>query len=328
MLRYVVALADEHHFGRAAARCHVAQSALSQQVKQLETELGVRLFDRTTRHVAITEAGIRLVEHARQVIGASERAAADMRSLAEGRSGSVSVGFVGTATYDVLPRVAHRVRADLPDIDLTLRGELLSPALTAAVAASDLDLALVRPGSTLTPGLHVRHLRTERLVAVLPSTHPLAAVETIDLRALAGETFVLHPSGDRSSIHQQVLAACLGAGFTPPTTLEVGETATLAVFVAAGLGVALVPEPVRSLRLDGVTYVDLLEPPTVDLVLLSRSADRSPAVAAVAAAVLATVTAPAGKEVALGTISEPRTAASDQVERPPGHLENTSWTCD
>lgn len=287
MLRYVVALAEEHHFGRAAERCHVAQSALSHQVKQLETELGVRLFDRTTRHVAITAAGTRFVEHARQVVAAAERAAADMRAIAEGRSGAVSVGFVGTATYDVLPRVAHRVRADLPDIDLTLRGELLSPALTAAVAAGDLDLALVRPGAT-PAGLDVRHLRTERLVAVLPSTHPLADSSTIDLAQLAGEPFVLHPSGDRSSIHQQVLAACLVAGFTPPSTLEVGETATLAVFVAAGLGVALVPEPVRSLRLDGVTYVDLADPPTVDLVLVSRSGDRSPAVVAVAEAIVGT----------------------------------------
>lgn len=287
MLRYVVALAEEHHFGRAAERCHVAQSALSHQVKQLEAELGVRLFDRTTRHVAITAAGTRFVEHARQVVAASERAAADMRAIAEGRSGAVSVGFVGTATYDVLPRVAHRVRADLPDIDLTLRGELLSPALTAAVASGELDLALVRSGATPS-GLDVRPLRTERLLAVLPSTHPLAASPTIDLAALAGEPFVIHPSGDRSSIHQRVLAACLVAGFTPPSTLEVGETATLAVFVAAGLGVALVPEPVRSLRLDGVTYVDLVDPPTVDLLLVSRSGDRSPAVDAVAEAVIAT----------------------------------------
>lgn len=292
MLRYVVALSEERHFGRAAERCHVAQSALSQQVKQLEAELGVRLFDRTTRTVAITAAGTRFVEHARQVIGASERAVDDMRSLAEGRSGAVSVGFVGTATYDVLPRMARRVRAGLPDIDLTLRGELLSPALSAAVAAGDFDLALVRPSAAMPPGLDVRHLRTERLVAVLPSSHPLAAQDRVDLAALAGEPFVLHPSGDRSSIHHQVLAACLHAGFTPPATLEVGETATLAVFVAAGLGVALVPEPVRSLRLDDVTYVDLVDPPTVELALVSRTHGRSAAVDAVAAEIVATLASP------------------------------------
>lgn len=285
VLRYVLALAEEQHFGRAAARVHVAQSALSEQLKRLETELGVRLFNRSTRRVTITEAGERFVGHARSIVASADRAAADMRAVADGHAGSVSVGFVGTATYDVLPRVAHRVRTDLPDIDLTLRGELLNPALLTSLSSGDLDLALVRPSGALPPGLVVEHLRAEQLVAVIPTSHPLARRRQIALELLAEEDFVIHPSSEQSSIHQHVLSACAHAGFVPRSTLEVGETATLAVFVAAGLGVALVPAPVRSLRLDGVAYVDLASTVTVDLALARRGSDLSPATAAVAATI-------------------------------------------
>lgn len=282
VLRYVVALAEEQHFGRAAARAHVAQSALSHQVKQLERQLGVVLFDRTTRRVAITREGARFLDHARGIVAAADRAAADMASLAAGRAGAVSVGFVGTATYDVLPRVAQRVRAELPDVELTLRGELLTPALLDGVQGGELDLALVRPGPDPHEVLDLVHLRTERLVAVLPEAHPLAGRARIRLAELASETFVIHPSTERSSMHRHVLAACRAAGFTPHPLVEVGETATVAVFVAAGIGVALVPEPVRSLRLDGVAYVDLVRAPTVDLALATSPTSTSPAVAGVA----------------------------------------------
>jgi DNA-binding transcriptional LysR family regulator len=279
-VRYFLGVADELHFGRAAERLHVAQSALSHQVKQLETELGVALFVRSTRRVELTEAGRRFRDHARRLTEAADAATHDMRAVADGRVGRVSVGFVGTATYDVLPRLAHRVADELPGIDLTLRGELLSPALLAGVDDGTYDLALHRP--TDTTNAHVEHLRTERLVAALPARHPLAGRARVRLADLAGETFVTHPSGESSSMHARVLAACERAGFRPERLVEVGETATLVVFVAAGLGVALVPEPVRSLEVAGATYVPLARSETVDLALASRAAVRSPAVEQVA----------------------------------------------
>src|SRR3954462_2333135 len=109
-LRYFVAVAEERHFGRAAERLHLAQPALSQQIKQLERELGVQLFTRTTRRVEPTEAGLRFADHARSVLADVDRARDDMAALATGHAGRVSVGFIGTATYDVLPRVAREVR--------------------------------------------------------------------------------------------------------------------------------------------------------------------------------------------------------------------------
>ncbi|MFF9490103.1 LysR substrate-binding domain-containing protein [Streptomyces sp. NPDC014676] len=283
-LRYFLAVAEECHFGRAATRLHVAQPALSQQIKQLEGELGVLLFDRTTRHVALTEAGRQLADHARTLVGGEERARAHMHELAAGRAGRVSVGFIGTATYDLLPRVARTVRAQLPAVAMDLRGEVLAPRLIEGLLDHTYDLVVVRqaaPGE----GVHVTALRSEPLVAVLPSPHPLASRRVVALEELAGEPFVIHPSQARSSMYDRVLAACRRAGFEPSPLVEVSETATLVVFVAAGHGVALVPQSVRSLSLEGVTYVSLADPETVDLLLVRRAGRNSPATAHVAAVI-------------------------------------------
>jgi len=288
-LRSFAVLAEEQHFGRAATRLHLAQPALSQQVKQLERELGTPLLTRTTRRVELTEAGARFAAHARTVLADVVRAEDDMALLTAGRAGRVSVGFIGTATYDVLPRVTREVRAALPDVDLQLRGELLSPQLVAGLHDRTYDVALVRPDRLNHGDLDIRTLRTERLVAVLPAGHRLAGRRRIALSSLADEAFVMHPSGHRSSVHARVLEACAAAGFTPSSALEVGETATLVVFVAAGLGVALVPEPVRSLGLDGVAYVPLTDAPTIDLALATRTGHESTAVRRVAEIIAACV---------------------------------------
>ncbi|GAB2799869.1 LysR family transcriptional regulator [Streptomyces chlorus] len=269
-LRYFLALAEECHFGRAAARLHVAQPALSQQIKQLERELGISLFNRSTRRVEPTEAGRHLTDYARALVMEEERARAHMRELATGHAGRVSVGFIGTATYDVLPRVARTVRAKLPKITMDLRGELLTPRLVEGLLSGVFDLAVLR-GAASEENIRITPLRSEPLVAVLPSHHRLAGRPSIPLEALAGEPFVIHPSQSRSSMYDRVLSACRRAGFRPDPLLEVGETATLVVLVAAGHGVALVPQSVQSLSLDGVTYVPLTSPESVELVLARRT---------------------------------------------------------
>ncbi|MFI7382878.1 LysR family transcriptional regulator [Streptomyces sp. NPDC049813] len=283
-LRSFLALVEECHFGRAAARLHVAQPALSQQIKQLERELGIALFHRSTRRVEPTEAGRQLTDYARALVTEEERARVHLRELATGHAGRVSVGFIGTATYDVLPRVARTVRAELPAVTMDLRGELLTPELVAGLLDGRYDLAVLR-GAVTDARLHVTPLRSEPLVAVVPSHHPLAGRSCVPLRALAGEPFVIHPSRARSSMYERVLAACARAGFRPEPLTEVGETATLVVFVAAGHGVALVPRSVRSLSLDGVTYVPLEEPEAVDLLLARRVHRNSPAAEQVASVI-------------------------------------------
>ncbi|MFE7277362.1 MULTISPECIES: LysR family transcriptional regulator [Streptomyces] len=280
--RYVIALAEECHFGRAAQRLHVAQSALSQQLKQLEREIGTTLFARSTRRVELTEAGHHLVRHARSILAEVERAEEQMALLAAGRAGRVSIGFVGTATYDVLPRIARTIRSQLPDVLLELHGELLNPELIEGLHSGTYDLALMRSGTSADATIDVTTLRSERLVVAVPSGHRLADRSRIPLATLADEPFVVHPSRDRSAMYGRVLAACARAGFAPSPLIEVGETSTLVVFVAAGHGVALVPESVQNLRLDGVTYIPLATAESVTLGLARRAGLNSPATERVA----------------------------------------------
>ena len=255
-LRSFVVLADERHFGRAAARLHIAQPALSQQLKALETDVGVRLLDRSSRRVELTEAGRLLQQRAEGLLADADRTVADLALLAEGRAGRVRIGFVGTATYDLLPRVAREVRDRLPDLDLEVHGELLGPQLIDRLRSGGLDLAVLRPGTSRIDDLRVTRLREEPLVAVLPSGHRLVDAPTVDLRELAGDVLVTHPSGHRSTMQPLVLDALRSVG-VDPEVLEVGETGTLVAYVAAGLGVGLVPASVRALRVDGVTYREL-----------------------------------------------------------------------
>lgn len=292
-LRTFVAVATTGGFGRAADQLHLAQPVVSQHVKRLERELGALLFHRTTRRVELTPAGEQLFERARSILAEVDRAGEEVRQVQAGGIGKVSVGFVGTATYSLLPIIARQVRAQLPRIELDLLGERLSPGLADDLVERRLDLAVMRePGPDL--AITALPLRSERLVAVLPADHRLAArAASLSVADLLDEVFVTHPSGRRSVVYAAVLAACRTAGFAPREIIEVAETATLVNFVAAGLGVAIVPEPVRALALAGVMYVELTDrPPPLDLLLAYRSQEKlSAAVAAVAGIIETTVRA-------------------------------------
>lgn len=286
LLRSFVVLAEEQHFGRAAARLHIAQPALSQQLKQLEQQLGVRLLDRSTRRAELTEAGRLLSERARQALAVIDRTTADLALVSAGRVGRVRLGFVGTATYELLPSVARRMRKELPGLELELRGELLGPDLLDRVVRDELDVAVLRPSGPAPAGLEVEELRREPLVVVLPRDHRYAACEHVRLSDLAGDPLVAHPSGRKSTMQPLVLDACRAAGFEPEV-IEVGETGTLVAVVAAGLGVGLVPEAVRALQLDGVVYRPLTGPPIEVPLALAHRVDPVPAVRRAAAVIRA-----------------------------------------
>jgi DNA-binding transcriptional LysR family regulator len=281
-LRTFVAVAELASFSRAAEQLHLAQPAVSQHVKRLERDVGAAVLRRSTRRVELTAVGEQLLRRARSILAEVAHAEEEVRLIESGGAGRVSVGFVGTATYDLLPRVARRVRQELPGITLELHGEQLSPALVEALLARRLDVVVVRdPGPD--PALALRPLRSEPLVAVLPADHPAGKGDSVALADLRGSPFVTHPSGYRSVMHAAVLDACRRVGFTPVEMVEVRETATLVAFVAAGIGVALVPDPVRSLALAGVIYRSLSDvDPRTELVLATRSGEASPAVRRVA----------------------------------------------
>lgn len=279
-LQTFVTVAEEGSFSRAADLLHLAQPAVSQQIKRLERQAGADLFHRSTRRVELTAAGAALLPRARTILADVAAAETELRLLQQGRTGRVSVGFVGTATYDLLPRLARTVRADLPGVDLEVYGERLSPALEHDVRERRLDIAFMR-APTAEPGLRTFPVRSERLVAALPAEYP----PDLRLADLRDEVFITHPSGHRSVMFDAVMRACRDVGFTPAEVVEVRETATLVAFVAAGMGVALVPEPVRSLALDGVAYRALPDlGQRTELVVATRADDESATVAQVVAA--------------------------------------------
>ncbi|GLY29713.1 LysR family transcriptional regulator [Kineosporia sp. NBRC 101731] len=252
-LRYFVVVAQERHFGRAAARLHIAQPPLSQQIRRLEAELGVQLLLRTTRRVELTAAGERYLERAQAVLAAVEAAGNEAVMVSLGDAGHVAIGFTGSATYEVLPALARALRRDLPGITLDLKGEMLTPDQATALLEGTLDLGFLRP-PVRESRLEVRVLRSEPLIAVLPEQHPLARRSVLRLKDLRDEPFIGYPSHRRSTVHEAVLEACDQAGFVPGELQEVAETSTLVSFVAAGLGVALVPESVRHLQITGAAY--------------------------------------------------------------------------
>lgn len=275
-LRYFVAVAEERHFGRAAERLHIAQPPLSHQIRQLETELKVTLLHRTTRSVELTPAGELFVERARSILASVEATTVDVARAAAGEVGRLALGFTGSATYELLPTIARVLREELPGITLELFGEMLTPRSVAGLLDRSLDLAFLRP-PVREPDLAVHVVRREPLIAALPEQHPLAALTSVPLAQLAGERFISYPSHYRSVVRDAVIDACSKAGFSPNVVQEVGETSTLAVFVAAGLGVALVPASVQHLHITGTVYRPLAgTTEEVALALAYRAEDDSP----------------------------------------------------
>ncbi|MCR3750780.1 LysR substrate-binding domain-containing protein [Lentzea californiensis] len=277
-LRYFVAVAEERHFGRAAARLHMAQPPLSQQIQQLEAELGVTLLHRTTRKVDLTDAGAVYLERARAVLAAVDDAGAEARRVADGLQGRLVVGCVGSATYSLLPAFARALREELPAVDFVFRGEMLAPDQLESLLARRIDLALLRP-PVEDPAVRVSAVRRDRLIVALPEDHRLARRKRLKMADLREEDLIVHASRGRSVMHGIVTELCRSAGFEPRIRHEVAETSTLVTFVAAGLGVAVVPEPVAELGVPGTTYRPLAGNRGIDLVAGVRAGDDSPVVA-------------------------------------------------
>lgn len=255
-LRYFRAVAEELHFGRAAERLHMAQPPLSQQIRQLERELGVDLLIRSTRKVELTPAGTAYLKRAVAVLDAVDDAGHQARRVAQGVEGHLAIGCVGSATYSLLPTLVRALRNELPHVEVSVRGEMLAPAQVDALATSDIDIALLRPPIER-QGIRCEHLRRDRLIAALPSGHPLAGRESLTVHEMRAEDFIAHAGQGRSVMGTVLAAACASAGFAPRIRHEVSETSTLVTLVAAGLGVAIVPAPTADLDIAGVTYRDL-----------------------------------------------------------------------
>ena len=273
-LRYFVAVAEELHFGRAALRLHMAQPPLSQQIRQLEGDLGVQLLRRTTRRVELTEAGAAYLTRAREILAATEEAGHEARRVAAGSVGRLAVGCVGSATYSLLPTLARGLSAELPRVDFAFRGEMLVPDQVRGLLSGDIDIALLRPPVDV-EALTIHVLRRERLVLALPEGHPLTERRRITASHLRDEPLIVHSGRRESAMYDAVVRLCRDAGFEPRIRHEVDETSTLVTLVAGGLGLAVVPEPVSALRLGGVAYRPLAERTAVTDLAVAHLAART-----------------------------------------------------
>jgi DNA-binding transcriptional LysR family regulator len=270
-LRYFVAVADELNFRRAAARLGISQPPLSQQIRRLEDELGVVLFRRTRRRVELTAAGRALLEESRPLLERFEQLPALVARAATGETGTLTLGFVASSSYAVLPAILHTFRAERPGVEVRLR-ELSSARQLAALASRSIDVGLLRPpvpdGTIAT-----EPLVAEPFVAALPHDHPLTRKRAIRVRELAAEPFVLFPPALGGGFSELVLQLCAEGAFTPRVEQEADELQTIVNLVAAGVGVSLVPAALTELRRPGVSYRPLLGTRVRLELLVARRAD-------------------------------------------------------
>jgi DNA-binding transcriptional LysR family regulator len=254
-LRYFVTLAEEMHFGRAAKRLCITQPPLSLSIVQLEESLGVRLFERDSKRVAITVAGQALLERAREIVHQADRTLDFAKAIVDGRVGRLELGFTATLLYRGLPDIIHGFTASYPEIELSMR-EGNSQRQTELVRSGHLDAGFVNM-SVVPAGLESLVLFEEKFVVCLPSSHRLAGAPAIALESLRDEFFILISREASPAYYDQLMAFCTAAGFRPRTRVEVGQIMSKLALVAADMGVALVPESLSATALAGVSFVPL-----------------------------------------------------------------------
>jgi DNA-binding transcriptional LysR family regulator len=277
-LRYFLTVAEELHFGRAAERLFICQPPLSQQIQQLEREMGIRLFDRTNRRVQLTAAGEAFRLEAVKVLEQCSRAVLAAQRAHRGESGRLAVGYVGSASYTAIPRSILAFGKSYPGVKLALC-EMTTPEQIAALLDNRIDVGILRSANLGREELRERPVLRENFVAALPQAHPLAQQKTVTVNALADEGFVLYPQNSGPGLYQQVMGLCLRAGFSPRPAQQASQIPTIISLVAAGLGVALVPASIQSLRWKGVAYRPLKDAKADTAVVLAWRRDtRSPIV--------------------------------------------------
>jgi DNA-binding transcriptional LysR family regulator len=276
-LRYFQAVAEELHFGRAAARLAIAQPALSRQIQQLEAELGTPLLRRTQRRVELLPAGALLLERSRAIQQELARTLTDVRRTGTGELGRLALGFIHSSTYGLLPSIIGRFRKLYPDIELELH-EMPITAQHAALLRGTIDLGLLRVQAAPAE-LEVVPVMSDPFVLALPSRHPLAGRSRVRLKEVAGDPFVMFGKAEAPLFHSRVQAMCEQAGFAPRVVQHATQIHTVVGLVGAGLGVAVVPASGRNLHPRQVRFVEIgdkAEP--VHVALAWRRGQETPAI--------------------------------------------------
>ncbi len=254
-IRYFLAVADAGNFTRAAEGLGIAQPPLSQQIKALETEIGVQLFKRVSHGAELTEAGRAFERIARALPDQASEAIRQARKAAAGESGLLRLGFTGTAALNgIVPACIRTYRTALPDVELQTM-EANSLALVQALLDDRIDLAILRPSTSDPAELTEEFLTDEPLVAALPVSHPEASKDgPIDLATPADAPFILTPHSVGLGLLDAVVEACRSSGFSPRPGQTASQIVSIVSLVAAGLGVSLVPSSIAQIQVGGVTF--------------------------------------------------------------------------
>ncbi|MGD6749070.1 LysR substrate-binding domain-containing protein [Streptomyces sp. BH105] len=274
-LRYFAAVAGTRHFGKAAQALHMAQPPLSQAIRRLETELGVELFTRTTRQVSLTGAGEVFRTDVERILTSVDEAVARVGRFASGVEGVLRVGLTGSASYRQLPTLARLVKQEMPHVRMEVHTEMLTPAQEHGLDERRLDVGVLRP-PIRQEGIAHRLIAEEPLVAAVPEGHWLADATTVRVEQLRHEDFVMYGATLGSVVNDAVVRSCLNSGFYPHRAYEVTETSAALALVAAGLGVAVLPDSVRSAPREGVVCRTVEDALTVPLALAWRREDETP----------------------------------------------------
>jgi DNA-binding transcriptional LysR family regulator len=251
-LTYFVAVAEELHFGRAAARLNIAQPPLSRQIGQLEADLGVTLFDRSRSQIQLTQAGEALLEGGRDILERIEQTVREVQAIGEGAAGRLRIAFIGSASHGVLPGLIREFRAAYPDVGLAL-STMNNAELKRALIGRHIDVAIARPGLK-DDEIRCMRLHEEPLILAVPQESPLAAADEIRLRELRSETFVLYPRRPRPSFADYILDICQKEGFLPHSQVLAQDYQSAISLVSVGVGISLVPQSVSLSQRHGVVY--------------------------------------------------------------------------
>ncbi len=251
-LRYFTAVATELHFGRAAEKLHIAQPPLSKQIQDLEAELGFELFTRTKRSVTLTPAGQAFLVEVTQIFQQLSKAIEIGRKTSRGELGQISIGFVGSATYHVLPVILQQFRDKYPHVQIELH-ELTTDRQLIWLREGRIDIGLIRP-PIIDVDFGSQIIFQESLVVALPSNHHLAKLNTIQLSSLATEPFILFPRQLAPGLYDPIIAICQAAGFSPQVVQECIQMQTIVSLVSANMGVSILPESIQEAQRQGVVY--------------------------------------------------------------------------
>jgi DNA-binding transcriptional LysR family regulator len=271
-IRYFLAVAEESNVTRAAERLGIGQPPLSHQIHALEKEIGTRLFRRTGHGVVLTEAGEAFAIDAKKLLQDARQAVEKAQSAARGELGQLNIGFTGSAAFNpIVAKLIQAYRQAFPSVNLTL-AEGNTSQLLDLLHNGSVDVAFVRLGGQSPTGVQLDHIAVESMRIVLPSTHPLAKKRRVALSDLSEDPFVLLPRAVSPTLHDVILDACVSAGFVPRAGQQAPQLSSVVNLVAAGFGVSLVPSSVSQIRIDGITYADVLhENVSIRLALASRS---------------------------------------------------------